>query len=84
MRSLEVPKSQGANSKSDSTHSVPNGGKIIYVKHLQLDTRHLPEMDKLQLIDVGRLIKDKYLHGSRVKNVDNLCLTPAEGRDTSA
>ena len=59
-------------------------GKIIYVKHLQLDTRHLPEMDKLQLIDVGRLIKDKYLHGSRVKNVDNLCLTPAEGRDTSA
>ena len=51
---------------------LPNGGKIIYVKHLQLDTRHLPEMDKLQLIDVGRLIKDKYLHGSRVKNVTSV------------
>ena len=51
---------------------LPNVGKIIYVKHLQLDTRHLPEMDKLQLIDVGRLIKDKYLHGSRVKNVTSV------------
>ena len=42
-------------------------GKIIYVKHLQL-----PEKDKLQLIDVGRLIKDKYLHRSRVENVTSV------------
>ena len=54
------------------TRRLSNVGKIIYVKHLQLDTRHLPEMDKLQLIDVGRLIKDKYLHGSRVKNVTSV------------
>ena len=52
------------------TRRLPNVGKIIYVKHLQLDTR--PEMDKLQLIDVGRLIKDKYLHELRVKNVTSV------------